>query len=106
MPLRIHRDKMFVSGEAWRLFQKPHPQQDFFDFWLEISLRFSMGSFDLSSFILLQKKAIPSAANSSSSRIPKTEPLSPIADELDFAYTSDIADDNSSKPGHIVELSF
>jgi hypothetical protein len=106
MPLRIHRDKIFVSGEAWRLCQKAHPEQDFSDFWLEVSLRFYMGCFDLSSFFLLRKKAIPSAANSSSSRIPKTVPLSPIADELDFAYASDIADDNSSKPGHIVELSF
>jgi hypothetical protein len=44
--------------------------------------------------------------NSSSSRIPKTEPLSPITDELDFAYASDIVDDNSSKPRHIVELPF
>jgi hypothetical protein len=97
---------MFVSGEAWRLFQKAHPEQDFSDFWLEVSLRFSMGCFDLSSFFLLRKKAIPSAVNSSSSRIPKTEPLSPITDELDFAYASDIVDDNSSKPRHIVELPF
>jgi hypothetical protein len=65
-----------------------------------------MGCFDLSSFFLLRKKAISSAANSSSLRIPKTKPLSPIADELDFAYASDIADDNSRKPGHIVELLF
>jgi hypothetical protein len=36
MPLRIHRDKMFVSGEAWRLFQEAHPEQDFSDFWLEV----------------------------------------------------------------------
>jgi hypothetical protein len=106
MPLRIHHDKMFVSGEAWRLFQEAHPEQDFSDFWLEVSLRFSMGCFDLSSFFLLRKKESSSAANSSSSRIPKTEPLSPIADELDFAYASDIAEDNSRKPGHIVELSF
>jgi hypothetical protein len=87
MPLRIHRDKMFISGEAWRLFQKAHPKQDFSDFWLEVSLRFSMGCFDLSSFFLLRKKEISSA------------------DELDFAYASDIADDNSCKPGYIVELS-
>jgi hypothetical protein len=39
----IHRDKMFVSGEAWRLFQEAHLEQDFSDFWLEVSLRFSMG---------------------------------------------------------------
>jgi hypothetical protein len=97
---------MFVSGEAWRLFQKAHPKQDFFDFWLEVSLKFFMGCFDLSSFFLLRKKVISSAANSSSSKVPKTEPLSPIADELDFAYASDIANDNSCKPGHIVELSF
>jgi hypothetical protein len=106
MPLRIHHDKMFVSGEAWRLFQEAHPEQDFSDFWLEVSLRFSMGCFDLSSFFLLRKKEGSSAANSSSSKIPKTEPLSPIADELDFAYANDIAEDNSCEPGHIVELSF
>jgi hypothetical protein len=97
---------MFVSGEAWRLFEEAHPEQDFSDFWLEVSLRFSMGCFDLSSFFLLHKKESSSAANSSSLKILKTEPLSPIADELDFAYTRDIAEDNSREPGHVVELSF
>jgi hypothetical protein len=97
---------MFVSGEVWHLFQKAHSEQDFSDFWLEVSLRFSMGCFDLSSFFLLRKKEVSSVVNSSSSTIPKTEPLSPIADELDFVYTSDIAEENSRKPGHIVELSF
>jgi hypothetical protein len=105
-PLQIHRDKMFVSGKAWRLFQEAHPKQDFSDFWLEVSLRFSMGCFDLSSFFLLRKKESSSAANSSSSNILKTKPLSPIADKLDFAYASDIAEDNSREPGHVVELSF
>jgi hypothetical protein len=106
MPLRIHRDKMFVSGEPWRLFQKAHPEQDFSDFWLKVSLRFSMGCFELSSFFLLHKKESSSAASSSSSKIPKTEPLSPIADELDFTYASDIAEANSCEPGHVVKLSF
>jgi hypothetical protein len=106
MPVRIHRDKMFVSGEAWRLFQKAHPEQDFSDFWLEVSLRFSMGCFNLSYFFLLCKKEGSSAANSSSSKVPKTEPLSPIAGEVDFAYASDIAEDNSFEPRHVVKLSF
>jgi hypothetical protein len=106
IPPRIHRDKLFVSGEAWRLFQEAHPEQDFYDFWLEVSLRFSMGSFDLSSFFHLRKKESSNVANPSFSRIPKTEPLSPIADELDFAYASDIAEHNSREPGHVVELLF
>jgi hypothetical protein len=106
MPLWIHHDKMFVSGEAWRLFQDAHPEQNFSDFWLEVSLRFSMGCFDLSSFFLLRKKESSSALSSCSSKIPKMEPLSPIADELNFSYASDIAEDNSCEPGHIVELSF
>jgi hypothetical protein len=106
MPLRIHRDKMFVSGEAWLLFKKAHPEQDFPDFWLEVSLRFSMGCFDLSSFFLLRKEEGSSAANSSSVKISKTEPLSPITGELDFAYASDIVEDNSYEPGHVVELLF
>jgi hypothetical protein len=106
MPLRIHRDKMFASCEAWHLFKRAHPEQDFSDFWLEVSLRFSMGCFDLSSFFLLRKKEGSSAASSGSSKVPKTEPLSPIADALDFAYASDIAEDNSCEPGHVVELSF
>jgi hypothetical protein len=105
-PLRIHRDKMFVSGEVWRLFHEAHPEQDFSDFLLEVSLRFSMGCFDLSSFFLLRKKKISSAVNSSSLMIPKMEPLSPIVDELDFAYACDIAEDNSREPRHVVELSF
>jgi hypothetical protein len=97
---------MFVSGEAWRLFQEAHPSQDFSDFWLQVSLRFSMGCFDLSSFFFLHKGESSTATNSSSSRIPKMEPLSPITNELDFAYASDIAEDNSHEPGHVVELSF
>jgi hypothetical protein len=58
MPVRIHRNKMFVSGEAWRLFQEDHPEQDFSDFWLEVSLRFSMGCFDLSSFSCFVKRRV------------------------------------------------
>jgi hypothetical protein len=34
------------------------------------------------------------------------EPLSPVTTELDFAYSSDIAEDNSHELGHVVELSF
>jgi hypothetical protein len=82
------------------------PNKIFPIFWLEDSLRFSMGCFDLSSFFLLRKKEGSSAASSSSSKVPKTEPLSPIADALDFAYASDIAKDNSCKPGHVIELLF
>jgi hypothetical protein len=97
---------MFVSGEAWRLFKRAHPEQDFSDFWLETSLKFSMGFFDLSSFFPLCKKEGSTSANSNSMKIPKTEPLSPIAGELNFAYASDIAEDDSCEPGHAVELSF
>jgi hypothetical protein len=97
---------MFVSGEAWCLFQEAHPEQDFSDFWLEVSLKFSMDCLDLSSFFLLRKDKNSTAANSSSSRIPKTEPLSPITTALDFSYASDIVEDNSRDPGHVVELSF
>jgi hypothetical protein len=97
---------MFVSGEAWRLFQEAHPEQDFSDFWLEVSLKFSMGCFDLSSFFLLRKDKNSTTVNSSSLKIQKTEPLSPIITGLDFAYASDIVEDNSRDPGHVVELSF
>jgi hypothetical protein len=83
---------MFVSGEAWRLFKKAHPEQDFSDFWLETSLKFSMGCFDLSSFFLLCKKEGSTSVNSSSAKIPKTESPSPTADELNFAYASDIVE--------------
>jgi hypothetical protein len=96
---------MFVSGKAWRLFKQAHPEQNFSDFWLETSLKFSMGCFDLSSFFLFCEKERSAAATSCSANVPKTEPLSPIADALDFAYASDVAEDNSCKPGHVVELS-
>jgi hypothetical protein len=49
---------MFVSGEAWRLFKQPHPKQDFSDFWLEASLKFSIGCFDLSSFSCFVRKDV------------------------------------------------
>jgi hypothetical protein len=97
---------MFVSGEAWRLFKEAHPERDFFDFWLEVSLKFSMDCFDLSSFFLLREDESPTATNSTSSRILKMEPLSPITTGLEFAYASDIVENNSRDPGHVVELSF
>jgi hypothetical protein len=106
MPLRIHRGNIFVSGEAWRLFKEAHPEQDFSDFWLEVSLKFLMDCFDLSSFFLLRKDENSTAVNSSSSRHMKTEPLSPITTGLDFAYASDVAENSSREPGHVVELSF
>jgi hypothetical protein len=106
MPLRIHRDKMFVSGEAWHLFKQAHPKEDFSDFWLETSLKFSIGCFDLSSFFFFYKKESSAPATSRFANISKTEPLSPNANAPDFAYASDVAEDNSCKPGHVVELSF
>jgi hypothetical protein len=97
---------MFVSGEAWRLFKEANPEQDFSDFWLDVSLKFSINCFDLSSFFLLHEDESPLATNSSSSRILKTEPLSPITTGLDFAYASDVVENNSRDPGDVVELSF
>jgi hypothetical protein len=97
---------MIVSGEAWRLFKETHPERDFSDFWLEVSLKFSMNHFDLSSFFLLREDYSPIVAASSSSKVLKTEPLSPITTGLDFAYTSDVVENNSRDPGHIVELSY
>jgi hypothetical protein len=97
---------MFVSGEAWCLFKRAHPEQDFSDFWIEASLKFSMGCFDLSSFFLYRKKERSASTTSRSATIPKTEPLSPLAGASSFAYASNIAEDNVCKPGHVVELSF
>jgi hypothetical protein len=97
---------MFVSGEAWRVFKQAHPEQDFSDFWLETSLKFSMSCFDLSPFFLFCKKESSASATSCFANIPKIEPLSPLADASGFAYARDVAEDNSCKPGHVVELSF
>jgi hypothetical protein len=97
---------MFVSGEAWCLFKQAHPEQDFFDFWLEASLKFCIDCFDLSSFFLLRKRVRSASSTPSSAKVPKTEPLSPLADASDFAYASDTAEENACKPGHVVELSF
>jgi hypothetical protein len=82
---------MFVSGEAWHLFKETHPEQDFSDFCLDVSLKFSINCFDLSSFFLLREDESPIASNSSSLRVLKMEPLSPITTGLDFAYASDVA---------------
>jgi hypothetical protein len=97
---------MIVSGEAWRLFKETHPERDFSDFWLEVSLKFSMNFFDLSSFFFLRVDYNPTVAASSSLKVLKTEPLSPITTGLDFAYASDVVENNSRDPGHIVELSY
>jgi hypothetical protein len=65
-----------------------------------------MDCFDLSSFFLLREDESPNATNLCSSKLVKTEPLSPITTGLDFAYTSDVAENSSHEPGHVVELSF
>jgi hypothetical protein len=87
-------------------FQKTLPERDFSDFWLEVSLKFSMNYFDLSSFFLLHEDYSPTIAASSSLKVLKTKPLSPITTGLDFAYASDVVENNSRDPGHIVELSY
>jgi hypothetical protein len=106
LSLRIHHGNVIVSGEAWRLFKETHPEQDFSDFWLEVSLKFSINCFDLSSFFFLREDNSPTTANSSPLKILKTEPLSPITTRLDFAYASDVAENDSCDPGHVVQLSF
>jgi hypothetical protein len=106
LPVRIHRGNIFVSGEAWRLFKEAHPERDFSNFLLEVSLKFSMNCFDLSSFFLLREDENSTTMNSSSSRVLKMDPLSPITTGLDFAYASDVAENNSRNPGHVVELLF
>jgi hypothetical protein len=106
LPTRIHRGNMIVSGEAWRQFKESHPERDFSDFWLEVSLKFSMNYFDLSSFFLLHEEDDPATTTSSSQNFVKTEPLSPMTDEHDFAYASDFAKDTGLDTGHVVELSF
>jgi hypothetical protein len=97
---------MFVSGEAWHLFKRAHPEQDFSGFWLEASLKFSIGCFDLSSFFLLRKKIRPASSTPLPSKVLKMEPLSPLAEASDFANASDMVENNVCKPGHVVELSF
>jgi hypothetical protein len=97
---------MVVSGEAWRLFKETHPERDFSDFWLEVSLNFLINSFELSSFFLFRKDFTPTAMASSSQSFVKTEPLSPTIGEHEFAYASDIVESGSRDPGHIVELSY
>jgi hypothetical protein len=101
LPLWIHHGNQVVSGEAWRLFKEAYPDRDFSDFWLETSLKFLISSFDLSTFFLLCEDVSPAATASSSSKVMKTEPLSPITDELDFAYASDDVENNSREPGQL-----
>jgi hypothetical protein len=88
------------------LFKEAHPEQDFFDFWLEVSLKFSMNCFDLPLFFLLRDDESPNAANSCSSRVLKTGPLNPITTGIDFAYASDAVENDGGNLGHIVELLF
>jgi hypothetical protein len=97
---------MVVSGEAWPLFKETHPERDFSDFWLEISLNFSINSFDLSLLFLLHEDITPTATAASSQSFVKTEPLGLKISEHDFAYASDIVENGSHDPGHIVELSY
>jgi hypothetical protein len=87
--------------------QRIPPERDFSDFWLEVSLKFSMNCFDLSSFFLLREDDSPATTTPSSLNFVKTEPLSPMIGEHDFAYAGNFAEKNNGQdPGHIVELSF
>jgi hypothetical protein len=88
------------------LFKEAHPDRNFSNFWLEASPNFSICSFDHSMFFLLHEGDTPAAAALSSSSLVKTEPLSLKTDKHDFAYASDIVENNGRDPGHIVELSF
>jgi hypothetical protein len=97
---------MVVSGKAWRLFRETHPERDFSDFWLEVSLNFSMNSFNLSTFFLLREDDSPAATALSSSKVLKMETLGPITTGLDFTYASDVVENNSHDPGHTIELSY
>jgi hypothetical protein len=54
------------SGEAWQLFKEVFPDRDFSNFWLETSLKFSLCSFDLSTFFLLREDDSSADATSSS----------------------------------------
>jgi hypothetical protein len=81
---------MIVSGEAWRQFKETHPERVFSDFWLEVSLKFSMNYFDISSFFLLHDDDSPAATTPSSQSFVKTEPLCPMIGEDEFACASDI----------------
>jgi hypothetical protein len=73
------------------------PNKIFPIFLLEASLKFSIGCFDLSSFFLFRKKRRSASSTSRSVKIPKTEPLSPLAGASDFAYASDVAENNVCK---------
>jgi hypothetical protein len=53
--LRIHHGNQVFICEAWRLFKEAYPDRDYFDFWLETSLKFLICSFDLSTFVLLHE---------------------------------------------------
>jgi hypothetical protein len=106
IPLQIHRGNQVISGEAWQLFKEAYPDRDFSEFWLETSLNFSICSFDLSTFFLLRDGDTPAATALSSSILMQKEPLSPKTDEYDFAFASDVVENNGRDPGHIVELSF
>jgi hypothetical protein len=64
---------MVVSGELGQLFKETHPERDFSDFWLEVSLNFLINSFDLSSFFLLCEDFTPTAMASSSQSFVKTK---------------------------------
>jgi hypothetical protein len=48
----------------------------------------------------------PAATASSSRSFVKTEPLSPKTGDCEFAYASDIIENDGRDPGHIVKLSY
>jgi hypothetical protein len=95
-----------VSGEARQLFKEAYPERDFSDFWLEFFLNFSICSFDLSSFFLLRDGYTPATVALSSRSFVKMEPLRPNTGDYDFAYASDIVENNGRDPRDIVKLSY
>jgi hypothetical protein len=104
--LELNKNLGCHSGEAWRLFKEAYHEREFSDSLLEVSLNFSICSFDLSSFFLLCDGYTLAATASCSQSFVKTEPLSSKTGDYDFAYASDTAENNGRDHGHIVELSY
>jgi hypothetical protein len=95
-----------ISSEAWQMFKEAYPDRDFFDFWLEASLNFSIRSFELSWFFLQREDCDLAAEALIPRTFVKTEPPSPNTSDYDFAYASDTIENNSRDLVHIVKFSY
>jgi hypothetical protein len=88
----MYHECVMASGASWHLYREAYPEKSFRDFWMICCESFSMHSFPLGWFFTPRDDFVVSKLEEDVVRSVKTEPLSPLAADDNFAYVCDIAE--------------